>query len=62
MLTAQERTDLRTRAHRSQRRQVRVWLAGGPLDGAEIAVTEDEAPELFLGFCGPTRRRPVHAL
>ena len=67
MLTSQETSDLRTRAWRSQRRQtpgrrVRVSFTGGPLDDTRIAVTEQEARNLYLGFCVPTRGGLVQVL
>ncbi len=67
MLTTQETSDFRTRAYRSQRRdipgrRVRVTFTGGPLDGVQIAVTEEEARNWFLGFCVPTQRGLVQVL
>ena len=67
MLTTNEIADLRARAYRSQRRQttgqrVRLSFTGGPLDGVQIAVTEEEARNWFLGFCVPTQRGLVQVL
>ena len=67
MLTPNEIADLRSRAYRSQRRQidgrrVPVTFTDGPLDDMKIAVPEASVRNLYLGFCVPTNAGVVQAL